>query len=381
MDFMFKQNKWLILLMLAVFLTDSVFADNVSTTKKDSQLKQFKQAQKCYVDSVANETWKKSLDCANESLSLGRELFGSGHKNIAALIHNYGLMLAKNGEHREAVRQLKKVQKLYKKHYGKKSETLGWLIIDLADVQGEYHPRWSSKNYIKGFEILDNYESFDPMVKAEIALDASVQLSGQGLSSSSIKNTLMLARQAYEFYFNAYGAKHTQTSLAAFVIGKLNYLKGDYPLAESFLERSLENSNYSKYAHGILIDIYTKNGRSDLVEKHRHALGLLAPKQKVNSDYMPVFVMDPEYPKRALRGQKSGYAVVVLTITKQGGVKDPHVMYEYPKNLGFGTAALEAASKLKYVPQVKDGKAIEVSNVFYKYSFIHPRHGVSIRHE
>jgi len=42
---------------------------------------------------------------------------------------------------------------------------------------------------------------------------------------------------------------------------------------------------------------------------------------------------------------------------------------ESPENMGFGKAALKVANKLKFIPQVKDGEAIAVPNVEYKYSF------------
>lgn len=88
-----------------------------------------------------------------------------------------------------------------------------------------------------------------------------------------------------------------------------------------------------------------------------------------DADYVPVYVPQPDYPPSALRRGISGYAVVEVIITTTGGVRDPKLLEEYPKNKGFGKYALRAANKLKYKPRVIDGKAEEVPGVLYKFSF------------
>lgn len=88
-----------------------------------------------------------------------------------------------------------------------------------------------------------------------------------------------------------------------------------------------------------------------------------------DTDYIPVYVPQPDYPPIALRRGISGYAVIEVIITETGGVRDPKLVEEYPENKGFGKYALRAAKKLKYKPRVIDGVAEEVPGVFYKFSF------------
>lgn len=362
-------KKFTKLIILMIFFSSFAFAADGSQMTRSAQIKQFKKSQTCYVSSVDSEQWAIALDCAKNSLDAGRELFSSGHKNIAALIHNYALMLDKNKQPNKAVDEFEKAYKLYKKLYGKNSETLGWLLLDLADSQVKYDSKQASKNYLKSLEILSLQESFDPLIKAEISLEASVYLTGKSLTKRALKNTLIMAQFAYETYFNAYGANHSQTALAAFTMGKISYLKNDDALAVKYLKQSLVSPAISKYAHAILVDIHTKNGRIDLAQKHQKALGNDLPKQSGESKYVPVFVQSPVYPRNAQIKGVEGYAIVELTITKDGGVKDPVLIKEYPSKWGFGKSALKVVKKLKYVPQVKDGLAIEVANVKYKYSF------------
>ena len=88
-----------------------------------------------------------------------------------------------------------------------------------------------------------------------------------------------------------------------------------------------------------------------------------------DDDYIPLYVPQPQYPRRAQTRGKEGYAVVEITITTTGGVRDPILVEEYPEGWGFGRAGLKAAMKLKYKPRVTDGVGQEVPNVLYKFSF------------
>ena len=88
-----------------------------------------------------------------------------------------------------------------------------------------------------------------------------------------------------------------------------------------------------------------------------------------DSDYIPVYVPQPSYPDEARAAEVTGYAVVKVTITTSGAVKNPVLVEENPANAGFGAAALKAAHKLKYSPRVVDGRPQEVPDVQYKFTF------------
>jgi protein TonB len=88
-----------------------------------------------------------------------------------------------------------------------------------------------------------------------------------------------------------------------------------------------------------------------------------------DSDYIPVYVPQPQYPRRAQSRGVNGYAVVQVVITTTGSTRDPVLLEEAPEGYGFGTAAVKAAAKLKYNPRVVDGKPEEVPGVVYKFTF------------
>lgn len=88
-----------------------------------------------------------------------------------------------------------------------------------------------------------------------------------------------------------------------------------------------------------------------------------------DTDYIPVYVPQPRYPRRAQTRGTEGYAVIEVIITTTGGVREPILIEEWPEGWGFGRAALRAAEKLKYNPRVVDGTPQEVPGVLYKFSF------------
>ena len=88
-----------------------------------------------------------------------------------------------------------------------------------------------------------------------------------------------------------------------------------------------------------------------------------------SAQYIPVYVPQPQYPRRAQTRGKEGYAVILVTVTTTGGVRDPVMIEEFPEGWGFGRAAVKAANKLKYNPFVIDGQAQEMSGVMYKFTF------------
>ncbi len=88
-----------------------------------------------------------------------------------------------------------------------------------------------------------------------------------------------------------------------------------------------------------------------------------------DTDFIPIYVPQPRYPSRAEKSCKQGYAVVEVTVTTAGGVKDIAMLEEWPENYGFGKSAVKAAEKLKYNPRVINGVAVEVPGVLYKFTF------------
>ena len=48
-------------------------------------------------------------------------------------------------------------------------------------------------------------------------------------------------------------------------------------------------------------------------------------------DFLPVYFVRPNYPRKAQQRGVEGYVIIKLTVTKQGGVRDPIIIDERQK--------------------------------------------------
>tara|TARA_Y100001936_G_scaffold150962_1_gene147209 strand:- start:49 stop:687 length:639 start_codon:yes stop_codon:yes gene_type:complete len=99
-----------------------------------------------------------------------------------------------------------------------------------------------------------------------------------------------------------------------------------------------------------------------------------------DGEYIPLFKVQPVYPRRAQERGTEGYVIVAFTITESGTIEDPYVIEgkcrsannrdgEYNDCSMFNSATIRAALKLKYAPEIMDGKAVAVEDVQHKFSF------------
>ena len=89
-----------------------------------------------------------------------------------------------------------------------------------------------------------------------------------------------------------------------------------------------------------------------------------------DGDYMPLVVVQPQYPRSAQERGLEGYAVVELTVSQDGSVPAHSILIVDAEPQGvFDRAAKKAAAKFKYKPRIIDGVAQAVSGVRYRFSF------------
>jgi len=87
-------------------------------------------------------------------------------------------------------------------------------------------------------------------------------------------------------------------------------------------------------------------------------------------DYLPIVKVAPIYPQRALIHGIEGYCIVQFTVTRQGTTRDPFVIEGACTDQLFRDPSIQAALKFKYKPRVIDGKAVEVSGVRKKFTYV-----------
>lgn len=100
-----------------------------------------------------------------------------------------------------------------------------------------------------------------------------------------------------------------------------------------------------------------------------------------DGEYIPLFKVQPIYPRRAQERGTQGFAIVSFTITESGSVENAKAIEGYcgdptgPESelrpcTMFNSASARAALKLKYKPKIVDGKATSVSDVLHRFTFI-----------
>jgi protein TonB len=99
-----------------------------------------------------------------------------------------------------------------------------------------------------------------------------------------------------------------------------------------------------------------------------------------DGEYIPLFKVQPIYPRRALERGTQGFAITSFTITESGTVENAVALEGYcgdPDDPNaemrecsiFNSASVRASLKLKYKPKIVDGKPTPVENVLHRFTF------------
>lgn len=87
-----------------------------------------------------------------------------------------------------------------------------------------------------------------------------------------------------------------------------------------------------------------------------------------DAEYLPIVVIQPQYPNRALERGIEGWCQVMFTVDENGGVQDAVVVDADPPDI-FNSAALRAVARFKFNPRTKDGQPVKTPGVQYVFRF------------
>ena len=124
--------------------------------------------------------------------------------------------------------------------------------------------------------------------------------------------------------------------------------QGKYKSSIPFFLEATKNPSIASYAHAFLVEAYDRTNQQDKATEH--VLIMAKQPNKVNTedrDYIPLFVKQPEYPLKAQKKGREGYAVIALTVSKEGLALNPTVIEEKPKGQKFGKAASKSCRLFK----------------------------------
>jgi TonB family protein len=331
------------ILLCSCLLSASLISQEASLSRADN-IKIFNESQRCFKAAIKEgQKLTESRRCAKLSLEAGRSLFEPDSKNIAILTYNYGKTLNKYGKERQAV--LKNAIKLYESIHGKDSPELISLLIDTGKAN-------------RAVRIAKDSYGGGSILYADTLLAAGM--------SDPFKGARFL-EEALQMYMKAGGPDSLGVTLANFYLGKNKMAQAQYKLSIPYFLKATKNPSIASYAHAFLVDAYDRTNQQDKATEQ--VLIMAAIRGNTAQSYIPLFVQQPKYPDRARRFGKEGYAMIELTVSKEGLALNPTVIEEKPEGQEFGKAALKAAASLRYVPRFIDGEPVEVPGVLYKYNF------------
>jgi protein TonB len=99
-----------------------------------------------------------------------------------------------------------------------------------------------------------------------------------------------------------------------------------------------------------------------------------------DGEYMPLFAVQPQYPRRAQERGTEGFVIISFTIIEQGSVENVIVIEGKCGDINnpevvlrdctiFNNSSLRAAAKLKYKPKIVDGNPVKVDGVAYRFRY------------
>lgn len=86
-----------------------------------------------------------------------------------------------------------------------------------------------------------------------------------------------------------------------------------------------------------------------------------------DGEMIPLTLVQPEYPRRALQRGIEGYCEVRFTVTSLGTTSNFEIG-DCPETI-FERSSIKAAEKLKFKPRVVNGKAVDAPGQGYKFTY------------
>jgi len=88
----------------------------------------------------------------------------------------------------------------------------------------------------------------------------------------------------------------------------------------------------------------------------------------LDTDYVPIATVQPEYPKSALSRGLEGWVVVEFDVSPAGLVENARVVSAKPRFV-FNDSALRAVTRYRYAPRIVDGRPVTVEGVRQRITF------------
>ena len=249
---------------------------------------------------------------------------------FAAAAHNYGCLLIYVKQRERATNVLIESLKTLEGMHGSNSLALLDVLMDLGHATSQDSNKYHSKrHFARAIKIAIAHSSEASPVVAQLYYEMAGHPAVHG-SRTAIKRL----RKAQQIFSKELGADHARTALASYRLGLTLKALGEFSEAVPYLETAAKVfdkqsplETYTINAHSTLISLYEKLGQGEMATKHCQAVGKIAAERgekfPTGFSLLPLHTIDLQYPPRANRLGIEGYAVLELTVDKEGENKRP----------------------------------------------------------
>lgn len=237
-------------------------------------------------------------------------------------------------------------------------------------------------------KIADSYYGRDSVDYANLAFVAGTGLLNESQSPIGEK----YLQQALTIYVKEFGDASREVGVVNFELGRIAFFRRDSSEVTEYLLRALssfqgneaDDQKQRLKIHAMLVQAYKAPDQSDNATRHCVAIGRenqLTP----NQDFVPLFVVKPQYPHTQARVGVEGHVVLSFTVDEFGFVRDPSVIeaietptgrrsfrssFRDPLELqSFEASALTALKRYRFAPRFVDGVAVPTEGVTTRMIF------------
>ena len=338
--------------------------------KDDPSVQEFNRAYAEYQSLAEAGNFLDALPNAKKALILGEEIFGEKHETTAALTYNFGDALLRSRYRDDAKRVLTIALKRYEAIYGKDSEELIPVLMDLGKAS-LHSPRASSAaKFRRALQLIAESDGKETDRYAWACIEAGNTI----LLDSEPRRGKAYLEDAYRIFDSIHGANHPFTGFASFLLGKYWMARNSHQKARDYFLQALNtfedpdapSSEIEMSTHAFLVSVYENLDQSEKATQHCLAIGRMSPVDP-DQDYQPLFRIKPKYPMTAQAQWREGYVDLEFTVDEYGFVRDPTVIKSQGSD--FERAALASVEKWRYAPRFSDNEPVATEGVRTRFTF------------
>ncbi len=370
---MFKK----LLLISCLFLTAPAFADEAEDKAEFMRLyAEFNELYNEFSD------LEKTLGVAVKLKEMAEKLYGKKSNNYAVVTYNLAKLYDEIGDTWEGYNsgtQFNKLRAYFQ--YGEYFEILADLkkpkdstyvsqYYDFvqAEILGRHHR--SEKKYANR---LIRFAEDLGVPENEIA-DLEFNIALSIIRVADPRDAQNLLQSSHDRNVKLFGENHFKVGENLFWRAKLDMAKRRYKNAEERSQKALhifENSpelaaHLIQPAHAFLIALYEETKKPELALKHVQALAVERP-DTASQNLEPIYKIMPDFPRRMGFRRPDGKITMKFDVDANGKPMNIEVV-ESDSNI-FVEPTVEAITKWRYAPTIRDGKYTETKGIEYSINF------------